>query len=411
MIILIKDKLLVTLFVFPLAILAQTSNVGELYVSPNTIMSVVENFDNKPRGTIMNDGDFVLYSHYNNDGIVTFDPNAKTGLTRFYGTTPTQNISGSIPIVLNNVEFNNRLKKASFPVTNELNFFGNVSFKNGIVQNDNKSNLLIFETTAAAADFTDLSHVDGFSMKKGITNFVFPSGNKEYAVYSKIAGLNDPSNFYNAKFVFDNSNSLYPHTNKASNISLIDQRQFWEVERTNKTSHVSLSLFVSDITADSAVNSDPKSDMHIVGWDVAQNTWIDLGGIYNDALNEIETNTNAVGLCSVFTLARIVADTDDVLADQGISPNNDGHNDFFYIKNIEKYPDNKVEIYNRWGVKVFEKRGYDNNPATAFDGISQAKGTIMKSEGLPEGVYFYIINYKAKDLKEKLIKSYLYIKK
>jgi gliding motility-associated-like protein len=66
---------------------------------------------------------------------------------------------------------------------------------------------------------------------------------------------------------------------------------------------------------------------------------------------------------------------------QALSPNGDGKNDFVEIENItlEKYKDNKVQIFNRWGDKVFEVDDY-NNKDRAFDGAD-----------LPDGTYYYMI--------------------
>ncbi|WP_243400402.1 T9SS type B sorting domain-containing protein [Flavobacterium alvei] len=55
-----------------------------------------------------------------------------------------------------------------------------------------------------------------------------------------------------------------------------------------------------------------------------------------------------------------------------------------------------VEIYNRWGVLVFETDRY-NNDTNAFEGYSKGRTTISKSDGLPTGTYFYILNYKSVD--------------
>ena len=81
------------------------------------------------------------------------------------------------------------------------------------------------------------------------------------------------------------------------------------------------------------------------------------------------------------------------------SPNGDGINEQFVIDNIDDtncYPDNTVEIYNRWGVLVYETTGY-NNTSKAFKGISQGRTTISQSSGLPSGTYFYILNYTSFD--------------
>ncbi|MCI9847009.1 gliding motility-associated C-terminal domain-containing protein [Flavobacterium pectinovorum] len=90
---------------------------------------------------------------------------------------------------------------------------------------------------------------------------------------------------------------------------------------------------------------------------------------------------------------------ENVLVHNAFSPNGDGINDFFKIDNIDLttcYPENTVEIYNRWGILVFETTNY-NNTTNAFDGTSRGRTTIKQSEGLPTGTYFYIITYKSLD--------------
>lgn len=69
------------------------------------------------------------------------------------------------------------------------------------------------------------------------------------------------------------------------------------------------------------------------------------------------------------------------------TPNNDGDNDFFYIGNLEKYPDNNLKIYNRYGKMIYSATNYDNT----------WNGTYLGNI-LPTGTYFYILN----DGKDKL---------
>ena len=76
-----------------------------------------------------------------------------------------------------------------------------------------------------------------------------------------------------------------------------------------------------------------------------------------------------------------------------VSPNNDGNNDTFFIENLDCYPDNKVEIFNRWGILVYEGEHYDNKSIT-FSGISNGRTVVSKDEMLPAGTYFYILKYK-----------------
>ncbi|PKA97053.1 putative repeat protein (TIGR01451 family) [Flavobacteriaceae bacterium MAR_2009_75] len=82
-------------------------------------------------------------------------------------------------------------------------------------------------------------------------------------------------------------------------------------------------------------------------------------------------------------------------------------NGSFEIINIDRFPDNTVEIYNRWGILVWETTGYDNEN-NAFDGLSKGRITIMENQKLPSGVYFYEIKY-VSDGMDKVKSGYLYV--
>jgi len=64
------------------------------------------------------------------------------------------------------------------------------------------------------------------------------------------------------------------------------------------------------------------------------------------------------------------------------SPNGDGINDYFEINNSERFPEMLVEVYSRWGDKLFSTVGYDSG--------SQWDGTTRGKEA-PVGTYYYIM--------------------
>ncbi|KAA5824564.1 tandem-95 repeat protein, partial [Algibacter amylolyticus] len=72
------------------------------------------------------------------------------------------------------------------------------------------------------------------------------------------------------------------------------------------------------------------------------------------------------------------------------SPNGDGEGDTLVIKCIDNYPDNKLEVYNRWGNIVYEKKGYSSSDA--WDGTSGGRATVNSSEQLPVGTYYYVLD-------------------
>lgn len=64
-----------------------------------------------------------------------------------------------------------------------------------------------------------------------------------------------------------------------------------------------------------------------------------------------------------------------------ISPNGDEVNDVWTVNNIESFPNNDLQIFNRWGEKVFNTTGYNNNWG----------GTNNDKEPLSAGAYYYVI--------------------
>ena len=75
---------------------------------------------------------------------------------------------------------------------------------------------------------------------------------------------------------------------------------------------------------------------------------------------------------------------------QGISPNGDGYNDCLILDHLEAQEDIiKAEIYNRYGVKVFELNDYVDH----WCGQDASDGNLDSDELLPVGTYFYVIQY------------------
>ena len=67
---------------------------------------------------------------------------------------------------------------------------------------------------------------------------------------------------------------------------------------------------------------------------------------------------------------------------KGISQNDDQRNDSFDLRNLSV---NKLEIFDRYGVKVYSKLNYQNE----WDGTSD------KGQKLPDGTYYYVVEFKS----------------
>ena len=69
------------------------------------------------------------------------------------------------------------------------------------------------------------------------------------------------------------------------------------------------------------------------------------------------------------------------------TPNDDGANDVFTIKCAEHFPNNSLEIFNRYGNLVYKTRYYQND----WKGISNVNGTFDGTV-LPTGTYYYVFD-------------------
>ena len=67
------------------------------------------------------------------------------------------------------------------------------------------------------------------------------------------------------------------------------------------------------------------------------------------------------------------------------SPNNDGQNEYFIIDCIENYPNNRLEVFNRYGNIVYETVAYNNT----WNGVANVSGVVNRGEILPVGTYYY----------------------
>lgn len=80
----------------------------------------------------------------------------------------------------------------------------------------------------------------------------------------------------------------------------------------------------------------------------------------------------------------------DILIPDGFSPNDDGINDYFEIRNInELYPNYKIEIYNRYGAILYKG---DRNVQN-WDGRSSQGSVQLGDNVVPTGVYFFILEF------------------
>ena len=392
------------------AVSAQTVNTGEMVVLPGTVLSTVDAFSDSATGTLTNDGEFILYSDFNNDGEVKFTP-GETGYTRFEGATVAQKITGlatSDDTKFYDVKFNNASVQPAFQLVSDISISGTSDFVNGIVDGDDFGGGMIFENGAAHFNTDNDSHMDGYVQKNGgLEEFTFPVGDGGFFRFSKISPTTGGSvgDAYVSKYFLENSNDLFPHANKVGNLETIDNTEYWTVDKEGTAAETMLTLSWDQATTPSFIWHDldvmdtSNEKLTIARWDETQNLWLDQGGIieFGNSGNTAGTVTTLLkpDAYGVFTIARVKRNTQDdgnVFIYNAVSPNGDGQNDYFIIDGITEHPKNHVTIVNRYGTKVYETSNYDSN-GNVFNGFSNNGLTVNTGEKLPAGTYYYFLDY------------------
>lgn len=124
----------------------------------------------------------------------------------------------------------------------------------------------------------------------------------------------------------------------------------------------------------------------------ANYTWENAAGIINGqkgpvltiqpAKTTTYTVTGSAGSCSSTQSVTItVVEDDDLQANNVLTPNGDGINDFLTISNMDRYPNNELKIFDRSGRIVYTAKGYNNQWDGTMNGIPLAEAT-----------YYYVID-------------------
>jgi gliding motility-associated-like protein len=111
------------------------------------------------------------------------------------------------------------------------------------------------------------------------------------------------------------------------------------------------------------------------------NTSASRNNVTDGEYSAVVTDIN--GCAAALTLkVGVIGSEDCIQIPAIITPNNDGYNDTWKIRNIDLFPDAEVIVYNRWGKKVFETKNISANPWN---------GTL-KGKLLPTDSYHYILD-------------------
>jgi gliding motility-associated-like protein len=95
---------------------------------------------------------------------------------------------------------------------------------------------------------------------------------------------------------------------------------------------------------------------------------------------QVWVTDSTTGCISRDTITVIVRDKDNIFIPNAITPNGDGVNDTWIIRDLAEIKNNEVMIFSRWGDVLFTARPYNND----WDGTHNG-------QALPAGTYYYIL--------------------
>ncbi|MEQ8364189.1 MAG: gliding motility-associated C-terminal domain-containing protein [Cyclobacteriaceae bacterium] len=228
---------------------------------------------------------------------------------------------------------------------------------------------------------SDQSHIVGPVEQQGTGNLLFPIGNGVVYLPVQISGVTDS----NVKATMSLHELSSGETLVGANdIVALSTLRYWELGLTD------------GLLTGSTLTLPLRDEDALLGEDaqlIVTESFSPLGE-YQSLGQSGFTGTKSDGRVTselapttTFFTVGVLNDEVSITVFNGVSPNDDGLNDYFKLFNIERFPDNKVTIFNRWGDKVFELSGYDDDTR-----VFKGENNLDASKKLPSGTYFYSIN-------------------
>ncbi len=334
-----------------------------------------------------------------NDG--SFDENL--GLIGFYHDEESLLISGAFSPSFYDFE---TAVEGDLHLDVPINIDNSINFIYGNIKSTryNKNVYVRMSENAFYEGEVDMAKIDGQAAVDGQKVFSFPVGVKNTLRPLAIKFIDGP---FLAKCAYFDENPDFPQSfTKGFDTSLRDVSlasihtdEFWNMT-TSGMLQVTLN-WDSDAGMISKVGK--IEGITVAGWNKKEKQWFNLGAIEHDGTIDrgwVRSETFNANDFEMFTFGFLFHQNSSA-NNYAMSPNGDGSNEYLTFKVIDKYPSNKLMIFNREGRLVYEKSDYKNE----FNGTSN-KNSGQRGKVLPEGVYFYVLDIKKHNLKYQ---GYIYL--
>lgn len=388
---------------------------GVINITGNAAVNVVGNvqYDNGTSSEI--DGELYLNNNWiNNSGGTALNSNS-IGTVFLSGNA--QDITGSDATTFYDLEF---LNTGAIKTTLVNTFIKNsLNFNDAVLQTDA---FLTHVTNPAlnsvqwSGGYVESNNLAGYFLRStnSTATYPFPVGNAsltdiyrpveliptspDSSVFGVRLAASDPS--------FESGTSAagavapFNVANKEASLANLNTNFYHNIHRFSGASNANARVFF--------FNSDQGTSQFssMAKWNSSQSKWLnDNFSIQNSPARPLFNNTDKMAVSrnvldytdDVYTLNEL-----DIVLITTFTPNGDGFNDVFKIPGLDRYPNNKLEVYNRWGELVYSASPYLNN----WDGTNISNGVKLQTDLAQEDTYFYVLTL---DEKTDPIKNFLEI--
>lgn len=358
-------------------------NSSVISITAGSVLFVRDSLVNN--GTIINNGDMQIGGAWINknqydagQGQITFNSNLPQVINHNDQSFSKLTISGG----------GEKIFQANITIENELNL------SKGILVSANNARIII-NSGAAVTGGSDQAHIVGTVYHQGAGSKTFPLGNGSMYLPVTLTNIEGTSAEVSVTGYELNGTAL----RYTAPLNAVSRNRYWQIDLVSGSlanARIILPLRDEDIV------TNPEKAV-VAQSDGVASPFRSLGTSLSSPLsNGFITSSGAVTL--PFVAIGTVQDDGSIFVYNAVSPNSiDNLNSFLRIENIERFPSNKVRIFNRWGDKVFEMTGYDNQQH-----IFTGKKNIGGDEDLPEGTYYYEVD---RNNGAPLVNGYLSLKR
>jgi gliding motility-associated-like protein len=343
------------------------NNQSIIAISPSAVLYVKDTIVNN--GTIINNGDMQVGGSWINNA--QYD--AGQGQITF---------NSDLPQIINHND--QSFSKLTISGGGQKLFLANITIEDqldlsaGTLVSENDATI-IFSPAAQITGGSDNAHIQGAVYHQGTGNKLFPLGNG--TVYLPVELLNVQGSTADVGLrLIEPVGVTLP---VSPSLTAVSTNRYWEIDLVSGSlDNALVTLPVRDeaivTTADGVVVA--QSPGLTQGFESLGNS--DFQGVYPDGK---VTSKNFVSQPYI----AVGTSNSAIIVYNAVSPNGDDLNDYLRIGNIERYPENKFSLFNRWGDKIFEIDNYDNK-----DRVFRGKSNVNGEKDLGNGTYFYVIETK-----------------